>query len=67
MKKNLWYVYLFEEITHTNIFKIMKFDTIKDVSYVMGVPAQTISNYFHGLIHPRGVLKYCVLYQSIPL
>lgn len=67
MKKNLWYVYLFEELSHTNIFKIMKFDTIKDVSYVMGVPAQTISNYFHGLIRPRGVLKYCVLYQSIPL
>ena len=67
MKKNLWFVYLFEEVEHTNIFKIMKFNTIKDVSYVLDIPAQTISNYFHGLIKPRGVLNYCILYQSIPL
>ena len=43
------------------------FNTIKDVSYVLGMNSQTISNFFHGLIKPRGVLKYCVLYQSIPL
>jgi hypothetical protein len=67
MKKNYWCVYLFEEIEHKNIFKIMKFDTIKEVSFVLNIPPQTISNYFHGLIKPRGILNYCVLYQSIPL
>lgn len=67
MKKNCWLIYLYEEEAHTNIFKVMKFNTIKDVSYVLGMNSQTISNFFHGLIKPRGVLKYCVLYQSIPL
>ena len=67
MKRNFWYLYLFETETHTDIFKIMKFDTIKDVGYVLDIPPQVISNYFHGLIKPRGILKYCVLYQSIPL
>ena len=64
MKKNCWLIYLYEEEEHTNIFKVMKFNTIKDV---LGMNNQTISNFFHGLIKPRGVLKYCVLYQSIPL
>ena len=67
MKKNFWYVYLFEGEDKKEIFKIMKFNTIKDVSYVLDIPAQTISNYFHGLIKPREVLRYCSIYQSIPL
>ena len=67
MKRNYWYLYLFEEEGHTNIFKVMKFNTIKDVGYVLDIEPQLISNFFHGLIKPRGILKYCVLYQSIPL
>ena len=45
----------------------MEFQTIKDISECIGVEPQVISNYFHGLIKPRGFLKYCILYQSIPL
>jgi len=67
MKKNTWLVHLYEETDKINLLKIMDFETIKDISYVLGVPSQTISNYFHGLIKPRGVLNYCIIYQSIPL
>ena len=67
MKKNTWLVHLYEETDKINLLKIMDFETIKDISYVLGVPSQTISNYFHGLIKPRGILNYCIIYQSIPL
>ena len=67
MKKNSWYVYLYEDETKTEIFKIMKFKTINEMSYVLGVKASVLSNYFHGLINPREVLNYCQIYQSIPL
>tara|TARA_R100000149_G_C5818374_1_gene98703 strand:- start:47 stop:250 length:204 start_codon:yes stop_codon:yes gene_type:complete len=67
MKKNTWLVHLYEETDKINLLKVMDFETIKDISYVLGVPSQTISNYFHGLIKPRGVLNYCIIYQSIPL
>lgn len=67
MKKNFWYLYLFESEDRTEIFKIMKFNTMKEMSEVVGLPSNILSNYFHGLIKPRGVLKYCVIYQSIPL
>tara|TARA_R110002020_G_scaffold118749_2_gene271248 strand:+ start:1093 stop:1296 length:204 start_codon:yes stop_codon:yes gene_type:complete len=65
MKKNNWILYLFENENHSELFKIMEFKTIKDVAFVLGVDACIISNWFHGLIHPRGILKNCVLHQSV--
>ena len=67
MKKNSWILHLYKDIEHTDLIKVMEIDTIKDCSYVLGLDTQIISNYFHGLIKPRGVLKYCILYQSVPL
>ena len=65
MKKNNWILYLFESSEKKDLLKIMEFKTIKDVSFVLGVDASIISNWFHGLIHPRGILKNCVLHQSV--
>ena len=67
MKKNSWILHLYKDKEHTDLIKVMEFDTIKSISYVLDIDSQIISNYFHGLIKPRGVLQYCVLYQSIPL
>ena len=67
MKKNYWYLYLFETEEKEEIFKIMKFNTINDMSEVLQVKPNILSNYFNGLIKPRGVLEYCMIYQSIPL
>jgi hypothetical protein len=67
VKKNSWYVYLYEDENKTEIFKIMKFKTINEMSYVLGVKPAVLSNYFHGLIKPREILNYCQIYQSIPL
>ena len=67
MKKNSWILHLYTDENKEELLKVMDFETIKDISYVLGIDSQVISNYFHGLIKPRGILKYCVLYQSIPL
>ena len=67
MKKNYWYVYLYEDKNKTDIFKIMKFNTINEMSKVMGLKPAVLSNYFHGLIKPRDILEYCMIYQSITL
>ena len=67
MKKNNWILYLFENDEKRELLKIMEFKTIKDVSFFLDVDAPIISNWFHGLINPRGILKNCVLHQSIVL
>ena len=65
MKKNNWILYLFENDEKRDLLKIMEFKTIKDVAFVLDIDPSVISNWFHGLINPRGILKNFMLHQSI--
>ena len=67
MKRSGWVLYLFETENKTDLFKIMEFKTIREIGYVIDMPSTIISNWFHGLINPRGILKKCALYQTIPV
>ena len=67
MKRSGWVLYLFEDGDKKELFKIMEFKTIKDLSYVLGIEPTIISNWYHGLINPRGILKQCMLVQSVPI
>ena len=64
MKKS-WILYLFEDERKSEIFKIMEFKSIREISYVLDIERQIISNFFHRLILPRGILRNVVLYQSV--
>ena len=65
MKRSRWVVYLFTSEEKKDILKIMEFRSINEISAVFDIPAQTISNCFHGLIKPRGMLKNCMIFQSV--
>jgi hypothetical protein len=67
MKRSNWILYLYENETKTQLFKIMEFKTIKQLAEVLNIEPQIVSNWFHGLINPRGILKNCLLFQSIPI
>jgi|TARA_R110000824_G_scaffold54360_1_gene150046 hypothetical protein len=67
MKRSGWVLYLFEDDNKKEIFKIMEFKTIKELSYVIKTDPSIISNWYHGLINPRGILKNCMLVQSVPI
>jgi len=64
MKRSNWVLYLYEEEEKKELFKIMEFKTIREVGYTLNMDPQIISNWFHGLINPRGLLKNCLLLQS---
>tara|TARA_R110000803_G_scaffold205137_1_gene271613 strand:- start:260 stop:472 length:213 start_codon:yes stop_codon:yes gene_type:complete len=67
-KKNLiWYLTLFDSIDKTNVFKVIKCDTINDMAYFLDVSPQVISNYYHKQIKARGVLKYCNITQNLKM
>ena len=67
MKRSGWVLYLFEDKDKIQIFKIMEFKTIKELAYVLDTQPSIISNWFHGLINPRGILNNCMLVQSVPV
>jgi len=64
MRNIEWYLFVFDSIEKNNLLKIMKFNKIKDLSYVVDLSPTIVSNYFHNLIKPRGLLKYCYIYQT---
>ena len=65
MKKRNWVLWLFEDDNKKELLKIMEFKTIRDIGFVLDIEPQLISNWFHGLINPRGILKNCDLYQTV--
>jgi len=67
MKGTNWVLYLYENEEKTQLFKIMEFKTIRQLGDVLNIDPQVVSNWFHGLINPRGILKNCLLFQSIPI
>ena len=59
-----WVLLIFEDIENRHLFKTFKFKTIKDLSMVLNQKEQTCSNYYHGLIKPRGIFEYARIYQE---
>ena len=43
MKRSGWVLYLFEDEENKEIFKILEFKTIKEVSYVLKIEPSVIS------------------------
>jgi len=62
MKK--WIIVLFIDEEKTEIYKIFELYSVKQISYLLDVDSQTISNYYHKLINPRGILKNCIILQK---
>tara|TARA_R110002020_G_scaffold31785_1_gene98638 strand:+ start:496 stop:702 length:207 start_codon:yes stop_codon:yes gene_type:complete len=64
MKKRNWVLWLFEDDDKIDLLKIMEFKTIREIAFVLDLEPQLISNWYHRLINPRGILNNCVLYQT---
>lgn len=63
MRNIKWIVFLFEDLERKKLLKTYEFRTIKEIAYILNMKQQDISNYFHGLIKERDVLRYCHIYQ----
>ena len=60
----MWNVMVFDDETKSRLIKVMEFATIKDMSRVLDLPPQVLSNYYHRLIRPRGPLKYIAMFKG---
>jgi len=67
-KKGLtWYLTLFYDENKVEPFKTITCDTIKEMSYYLGIEPSIVSNYYHNQIKARGVLRYCNITQNLKL
>ena len=63
-KDMIWVLEIFANTDKSAILKVYEFATIRHVAYVLNLKPSTISNYYHSLIRPRGVLQYLNIYQK---
>jgi citrate lyase synthetase len=64
MNKNIrWLLFIHTDLEKQKLFKVLDFQSIKEIGYILDMKPQIISNYYHNLIKERGVLKYCIIYQ----
>ena len=55
---------VFEDEMRSRVVKVMTFETVNEASYVLGMPASTVYNFFHNLIKGRGSLRYVSLFKD---
>lgn len=60
----MWHLMVFDDPGRTNPIKVMSFDTVNEVAQVVGLPTNTVYNFFHRLIQPRGSLRYVSLFKD---
>ena len=63
----LWYLTLFTNETKSEVFKTIPCKTIKEMAYYLDIDASIVSNYYHGQIKARGILKFCNITQNLKL
>lgn len=63
-KNSIWVLELFTTPQKLEMLKVYEFRTINDIAYVLDMQASVISNFYHKLIQPRGLLHYVNIYQQ---
>ena len=55
---------VFADLGRTSPVKVMTFNTVNEVAQVVRLPTNTVFNFFHRLIRPRGALQYVSLFKD---
>ena len=54
-----WTVVLYANKDKQEVITIMRMNTMREVAYVLGMPSQHVSNYYHGLVKAHDIL-HCI-------
>ena len=54
-----WLLIVFTALDKSNIARVYRHRTIRSIAGVVGETTTVVSNTVHGLILPRGCLRYC--------
>jgi len=64
-KKNTsWIMILFTDKTKKDIFKVLEFNTLKEIAYVMDKQIHDVTNFYHNITKPKKIFNYINIYQS---
>jgi len=59
----MWLLIVYYTPEKKSILKFMELNTIREVAYLIDMIPSHVSNTYHRLINPRGLMRYCNLYK----
>ena len=63
-KSAVWVLQIYTDPQKHTLLKEYAFTTINEIAYVFDMKPSTISDFYHGLIKPRGTLHCVSIYQK---
>ena len=63
-KNTSWIMILFTDTNKTEIFKVLEFNTLKEIAYVMDKKIYDVTNFYHEITKPKTIFNYLHIYQS---
>ena len=63
-KNTSWIMILFTDTKKDEIFKVLEFNTLKEMAYVMDKKIHDVTNFYHQITKPKKIFKYINIYQS---
>ena len=62
---SVWLLALFYDREHTKPFKIIDFNSLREIAYCMDCEIYDISNLYHKISKPKGKFVYVEIYKSL--
>ena len=62
---NTWIVNVYLDIQHDALFRVLEFDTLLEIATCLNTRLYEVSNFYHRIKKPTGVLLYLYVYKSI--
>tara|TARA_Y100000310_G_C20455022_1_gene702621 strand:+ start:426 stop:635 length:210 start_codon:yes stop_codon:yes gene_type:complete len=63
-KNTSWIMILFMDKQKKEIFKVLEFNTLKEIAYVMNKNIYDVTNFYHEITKPKKLFNYINIYQS---
>tara|TARA_R110002126_G_scaffold18542_2_gene70846 strand:+ start:2825 stop:3040 length:216 start_codon:yes stop_codon:yes gene_type:complete len=63
-KDMIWRIEIFTTKEKNELLKTYELTTMNEIAYILNMKSALISNYYHKLIKPRGVLEYINISQK---
>jgi len=59
-----WSLIVYETPAKSSVLSVMPLATMRDVGYVLGESQSRASNFYHGMLLPRGALRYVSIVRT---
>ena len=59
----MWLLVIYANDNKDEVIKVHRFNSIRQIAYVLDESPRDVSNYYHGLILARGNIKYIDMFK----